>query len=74
MIARYWDSDPADSAGDVNVNGGGGVNIESPVATQFYIQRTGQNTYQVRLLDEQPAVARTVRCAGYCTVKLAPTW
>jgi autotransporter-associated beta strand protein len=48
MLARYWDIDSADgSAGDVNVNGGAGVNIESPAATQFYIRRTGATTYQL---------------------------
>lgn len=48
MLARYWDSNPADgSAADVNVNNGTGVNIESPAATQFYIRRVGQTTYQL---------------------------
>ena len=48
MLARYWDSNPADgSAADVNVNNGAGVNIESPAATQFYIKRVGQTTYQL---------------------------
>jgi autotransporter-associated beta strand protein len=48
MLARYWDIDSADgSAGDVNVNGGAGVDIESPAATQFYIRRTGATTYQL---------------------------
>jgi autotransporter-associated beta strand protein len=48
MLARYWDSDPADgSPADVNVNNGVGVNIETPAATQFYIKRTAQSTYQL---------------------------
>jgi len=48
MLARYWDSNPADgSAGDVNVNNGAGVNIESPAATQFFIRRIGATTYQL---------------------------
>src|SRR5690606_39342044 len=41
-------ANPADnSSGDVNVNGGAGVNIQSPRATQFYIRRVGQTAYQV---------------------------
>lgn len=48
MLARYWDSDPTDSSsGDVNINNGAGVNIESPRATQFYIKRIAQSTYQL---------------------------
>jgi autotransporter-associated beta strand protein len=48
MLARYWDSDPVDgSPADVNVNNGAGVNIETPRATQFYIKRIAQSTYQL---------------------------
>jgi autotransporter-associated beta strand protein len=48
MLARYWDSDPVDgSPADVNVNSGAGANIESPRATQFYIKRIAQSTYQL---------------------------
>ena len=48
LLARYWDSNPADgSPADVNVNNGGGVNIESPAATQFYIHRVGQSTFKL---------------------------
>jgi autotransporter-associated beta strand protein len=45
LLARYWDSNSADSPGDVNVNGGAGVNVQSPKATQFFIKRTGQTSY-----------------------------
>jgi hypothetical protein len=47
MLARYWDANSDDSPGDVNVNGGGGVNVQTPKATQFFIRRTGTTTYEV---------------------------
>ncbi len=49
LLARYWDADGTSdtSAFDINVNGGAGVNVQNPKATQFFIRRTGEVTYAV---------------------------